>query len=183
MAVTYSIPVSLGTSAHNFSLPGVDEKTYTLESFADEKFLVVLFICNHCPYIIAVEDQIVEIANAYKNKGVGFVAISSNNAEVYTEDSFEKMKIRSDEKNFSFPYLYDESQEVAKTYQAACTPDVFVYDKERKLVYHGRINDIERGESPVTTNDLEEALRDLLAGNEVTDQVPSVGCNIKWKEE
>ncbi len=181
MAVTYSASIPMGTAAPDFSLPGTDGGQYVLADFADKDFLVVVFMCVHCPFVIPVEDTLIHLGMKYEDQ-VQFVGICSNDAEVYTGDSFENMKARAEEKAYPFPYLQDESQEVAKAYEATCTPDIFVYDKERKLVYHGRIDDSARGESAPTTNDLDAALELLVSGNYVEgEQVPSHGCNVKWK--
>lgn len=184
MVLTYSETVPMGTPAVDFLLPGVDGKKYALQDFSSATFLVVLFTCNHCPFALAVEDRLIELAHKYKNKGVNFVAISANDAENYPDDSFENMKLRAQEKKYPFMYLYDSSQEIARSYKAQCTPDIYVYNKERKLCYHGRIDDARMGEQPPTTNDLDEALEELLEKGVVSfPQKPSMGCNIKWKQE
>jgi peroxiredoxin len=182
MALTYSEMVPLGKNAPNFSLPGIDGKTHSLESFAGKKSVVVMFICNHCPYVKAVQDRLAELARDYGPKGVQFVAINSNDTENYPEDSPENMKRQAEEVGFTFPYLLDESQEVARAYGAVCTPDIFVFDRNLKLAYRGRIDDNWKETSKVTRRDLSDALDALLAGTPVSkDQIPSMGCSIKWK--
>ncbi|HEY5714521.1 MAG TPA: thioredoxin family protein [Candidatus Gracilibacteria bacterium] len=183
MAITHSASIPLGTACPDFALPCTAGHTHSLESFSKSPWLVVIFMCNHCPYVIPVLDKLVDLQHEYKEKGVQLVTICSNDAQTYPADSFENMKALAETKAFPFPYLYDESQAIAKAFDATCTPDIFVYDKNRKLAYHGRINDIERGENPATTNDLEEALIQLLEKGTCTGEVrPSVGCNIKWKQ-
>jgi len=144
--------------------------------------LVVVFTCNHCPYAIASEDRLLEIQDDYREKGVRLVAINPNDADKYPDDSFDKMKKRAAQKGFSFPYLYDESQEVARAYDAACTPDIFVFDRERKLVYNGRIDDNWQNPDQVTRQDLRAVLDAAWEGRAVDfEHVPSMGCSIKWK--
>lgn len=180
--VAYSKGMALGTPAPAFSLPGVDGKTYSLESFADAKVLVVVFTCNHCPYAKAVEDRLVQLQRDYLERGVRLVAINPNDERAYPDDSFEKMKERAQSKGFNFPYLRDESQSVARAYDAACTPDIFVFDQSRKLVYNGRLDDSWQDPSKVTRTDLRQAIDAALAGNPVDfEAVPSMGCSIKWK--
>jgi peroxiredoxin len=182
MALMHSKGMPLGTPAPSFSLPGVDGETWSLDSFADAELLVVVFTCNHCPYAIASEDRLVEIQDDYREKGVRLVAINPNDADKYPDDSFDKMKERAAQKNFSFPYLHDESQEVARAYDAACTPDVFVFDRERKLLYNGRIDDNWQNPQEVTRQDLRSVLDAALQGRAVDfEHVPSMGCSIKWK--
>jgi peroxiredoxin len=182
MALMHSKGMALGTPAPPFSLPGVDGKSWSVDSFADAELLVVVFTCNHCPYAIASEDRLLEIQNDYRKKGVQLVAISPNDADKYPDDSFAKMKERAAKKGFTFPYLYDESQEVARTYDAACTPDIFVFDRERKLVYNGRIDDNWQHSDEVTRQDLRSVLDAALEGSTVDfEHVPSMGCSIKWK--
>ena len=179
MAVTYSETIPMGTLAPSFSLPGTDGNTYALESF-DAPVLVIVFMCVHCPFVIPIEDKLISLQLKYGDK-VQFGAICSNDAETYPGDSFENMTARAEEKEYPFPYLQDESQEVAKAYQAKCTPDIYVYDQDRKLVYHGRIDDSARGALAPTTNDLEEALEAIVEGKKLDrEQVPSHGCNVKW---
>lgn len=182
MALMHSKGMPLGTAAPPFSLPGVDGETRSLGSFADAELLVVVFTCNHCPYAMASEDRLIEIQNDYRARGVRLVAINPNDADAYPADSFEKMKQRAAEKGFNFPYLRDESQEVARVYDAACTPDIFVFDRDRKLIYNGRIDDNWQHPDKVTRKDLRAVLDAALQGKAVDFQhVPSMGCSIKWK--
>lgn len=180
MSATPSTMLEIGTEAPDFTLPSVNGGNLSLRYADQSKGFVVMFICNHCPYVLHIEDELIKVANEYIAKGIGFIAISSNDVEKYPQDSPEKMA----EKNYPFPYLYDESQQVAKDYKAACTPDFFVFDEDRKLVYRGQFDDSRpKKNEPVTGNDLREALDALLEGNQVPEekQIPSMGCNIKWK--
>ncbi len=182
MALTYSTPLVLGTPAPDFQLPGTDGHTYSLASFTSAPALVVVFTCNHCPYARALEDRLIATARAYADRGVRFVAISANDANAYPEDSFAKMRERAEAKGYPFPYLYDESQQVAKAYDAVCTPDLYIFDAQQKLAYHGRFDDNWKDPNQVTRRDLELALDQALAGKPVDfDQLPSMGCNIKWR--
>ena len=182
MALMHSKGMPLGTPAPPFSLPGVDGKSWSLDSFAGAELLVVVFTCNHCPYAIASENRLLEIQNDYREKGVQLVAINPNDADKYPDDSFAKMKERAAEKAFPFPYLHDETQEVARAYDAACTPDIFVFDRDRKLVYNGRIDDNWQHPDEVTRQDLRSVLDAALEGSTVDfEHVPSMGCSIKWK--
>ena len=183
MARTASTMLPLGTQAPAFSLLNVDGQMVSLEDFQGAPALVVAFICNHCPFVKHVAPAFAELAREYQAKGVGVVAISSNDVPNYPADSPEQMVREAEERGYTFPYLYDETQEVAKAYAAACTPDFYVFDKNQKLVYRGQL-DSSRPESgtPVTGNDLRAALDAVLAGKPVpADQKPSIGCNIKWK--
>jgi peroxiredoxin len=178
----HSKGMPVGNPAPSFSLPGVDGTAWSLDSFADAQLLVVVFTCNHCPYAIASEDRLLELQSAYEGRGVQLVAISSNDTQKYPDDSFDEMKARAADKGFNFPYLYDESQDVARAYDAACTPDVFVFDRERKLVYNGRIDDNWQEPDQVTRQDLRSVLDAALEGRTVDfEHVPSMGCSIKWK--
>ncbi len=182
MALTSSLGLPLGTMMPAFELPGTDGKEYSPDSFAEAELLVVVFTCNHCPYAIASEDPLIAIQNDYAARGVQFVLINPNDADRYPEDSFPNMVLRAKEKNFPFPYLYDETQEVSRAYNAACTPDIFVFDQKRVLRYNGRINDNWQEPARVTRHELRMALDDLLAGRKISfDPVPSIGCSIKWK--
>ena len=174
----------LGTEAPDFSLPDtVSGKTVSLKDVQTDKGLVVMFLCNHCPYVIHVNPEIVRLSKEYMAKGIGFVGISSNDAEKYPEDAPDKMKEVAEKLGYPFPYLYDETQEVARIYDAACTPDFYVFDKDLKLVYRGRIDDSRpKNDNPLTGKDLRAALDAVLAGEPVSEvQYPSGGCNIKWK--
>lgn len=184
MARTPSIMTELGTAAPDFLLPdSIFGKPFTLNDVRGENATLVMFICNHCPFVKHVNTELVKLANDFKNKGIGFVAISSNDVENYPEDSPELMKETAAQLNYPFPYLYDETQEVAKAYQAACTPDFFIYDKDLKLAYRGQLDDSRPGNGlPVTGKDIRQALDCLVIKQPVPeDQRPSIGCNIKWK--
>ena len=182
MPALYSKGVPVGTSAPAFSLPGVDDRTWSIDLFSDAKLLVVVFTCNHCPYSVASEDRLIAIQCDYADKGVRLVAINSNDADTYPDDSFEAMKIRAKEKGFNFPYLYDGSQDIARAYGAVCTPDLFVFDQSRKLLYNGRIDDNWQALEQVTRQDLRLVLDAALKGDTVAfEPVPSMGCSIKWK--
>ncbi|WP_456460955.1 thioredoxin family protein [Reichenbachiella sp.] len=184
MAKTESTMMPLGTSAPAFNLPDtISGNAIDYKEVKADKGTVVMFICNHCPYVIHVQEKIVELAKEYQSQGIGFVAISSNDVENYPDDSPELMKKHAEKYDFSFPYLYDESQEIAKSYQAACTPDFFVFNDKDECVYRGRLDGATPGNNVlVTGDDLSLALRNLTAGLPVdTEQHPSLGCNIKWK--
>jgi peroxiredoxin len=182
MALTRSSAVPLGTSAPPFSLPGTDGRTYDLDSFKDGKALMVVFMCNHCPYVLAWIDRIVAIALNFAPQGLQTVGVNANDPVSYPDDSFPKMKEFVRERKIPFPYLFDESQGVASAYGAACTPDVFVYDSSRKLAYHGRVDDNHESPSLAKNRDLENAVAAILAGRPVhAPQEPSMGCNVKWR--
>ena len=185
MSLTPSNMLPLTTEAPAFSLPdAVSGKTITLDYLSDAKASVIMFICNHCPYVIHIHDELMRVVSDYSPKGVKFVAISANDIEKYPDDSPEKMKALAQKLGFNFPYLYDESQDVAKSYDAACTPDFYVFDEYKKLVYRGRLDDSRPGNDlPLTGKDLRDALDAVLSGNKVpSTQYPSMGCNIKWKQ-
>ena len=185
MARTPSTMVDLGTKAPAFSLPDtVSDGTVSLSDFEGKKGLLVMFICNHCPFVIHVQDELAKLGKEYKDSELSIVAISSNDIENYPDDSPDKMKLLAAEAGYEFPYLYDESQEVAKAYSAACTPDFFLFDAEQTLVYRGQLDGSRPGNDvPVTGEDLRGAISSLLAGETISpDQQPSIGCNIKWKE-
>ena len=180
-----SAMLPLGTKTPDFSLPDVvSGQTISLETFKDKRALLVMFICRHCPYVKHVQEELVRIGKDYQDKDVGIVAISSNDIETYPEDAPESLKEQAQQLGFSFPYLFDESQDVAKTYTATCTPDLFLFDKERKLVYRGQLDDSRPGNNiPVTGKDLRAAIYALLNDQEVDqNQKPSIGCSIKWKQ-
>jgi len=186
MSLTPTIPIPLGFKAPYFDLPDViSGKNISLSEFHSEKGLIVMFICNHCPYVVHVRDELVRIAQDYIPKGFSFVAISSNDIENYPEDAPVKMKLLAEELSFPFPYLFDESQDVARAYHAACTPDFSVFDRNGKCVYRGRLDGSTPGNNvPVTGEDLRQVLDNLFAGKEIIqDQKPSMGCNIKWKSD
>ncbi len=182
MALMYTPPGELGSIAPHFSLPGTDGKTYTLDSFSGTKALVVMFICNHCPYVQAVEDRLIQTSLELLALTAKVVAISSNDAVQYPADSFDRMRFKADEKKYPFPYLYDETQEVAKKFGAVCTPDFFVYDKNLRLAYRGRLDDSWKDPKQVTKHELRHAVIELLQDRPVPmSQYPSMGCSIKWK--
>jgi len=184
MAQTPSNMLALGTIAPGFSLPDtVSGKTLSLGQLKSDKATVIMFICNHCPFVRHVNAGIVALANDYRPKGVSFVAISANDVESYPEDSPEKMKAYAARLGYPFPYLYDESQDTARAYRAACTPDFYVFDADMKLVYRGQMDGSRPNNGvPVTGEDIRDALDNVLAGEPVSpDQRPSLGCNIKWK--
>jgi peroxiredoxin len=183
MALTPSTMVALGSPAPTFRLPDTDGKTVSLSDFASAPALLVAFICNHCPYVKHIRSALAQLVKDYQAKGVAVVGISSNDATAYPDDSPAKMKDEKAAAGYTFPYLYDESQDVAKAYHAACTPDFFVYDKNRKLVYRGQMDASRPGNGkPNDGADLRAALDAVLAGQApATPQMPSIGCNIKWK--
>ena len=183
MARTESTMLELGTTAPPFTLPDVDGGSISPDDFADAPAFLVMFICNHCPFVKHVRDELARIGREYGERGVAVVAISSNDAEAYPADSPERMREEKREAGYTFPYLYDESQEAAHAYKAACTPDFYVFDGERRLVYRGQLDDSRPSNGvPVTGRDLRAALDAVLEGREVSaDQKPSLGCNIKWK--
>jgi len=175
--------VSLGTKAPDFSLINVDGETVSLDDFGDAPALLVVFMCNHCPFVKHLADPLAQFANEYMPKGLAVVGISSNDVGSHPADSPEQMVREAEERGYRFPYLYDETQNVAKAYRAACTPDFFLYDRDRRLVYRGQFDD-SRPDSgtPITGKDLRAAVDAVLAGNQPTaEQRPSIGCNIKWK--
>ncbi len=176
--------LKIGDPAPAFSLPGTDGKTYGLDDFAGKRLLVVVFTCNHCPYAQAYEDRLAELARFYSVQGVQFVAINPNDASGHPEDDFAHMRERAKRRNFPYPYLRDESQAVAKAYGPDCTPDAFLFDKGRKLRYHGRIDDNWRHGDRVKERSLKEAISMLLAGIPVHPdeaEKPAIGCSVKWK--
>lgn len=178
-----STMLPLGTRAEPFALPDTDGRTVSLADFQRAPALLVMFICNHCPYVKHVRSKLAELTREYQNKGVAIVGINSNDADAYPDDSPEAMKREVAEAGYVFPYLYDATQEVAKAYQASCTPDFFLFDGNRRLVYRGQLDDSRPGnDKPVTGRDLRAALDAVLAGRPpLESQMPSIGCNIKWK--
>jgi len=181
---TTSTMLALGTEAPDFSLPDtVSGDVVSLADYSDKKGLLVMFICNHCPYVKHVRQELARLGNDYSNSGLGIVAISSNDIDAYPADSPEAMKTEAETFGYSFPYLYDETQMVAAAYTAMCTPDFFLFGAENKLAYRGRLDE-SRPDSgiPVTGNELRAAIDAVLAGDLVSDQqLPSMGCSIKWK--
>ncbi|MFH1720013.1 MAG: thioredoxin family protein [Patescibacteria group bacterium] len=181
MVLLESSKMEMGTPAPDFLLTGTDGQKYSLGSFAGKKLLVIVFMCNHCPYVQAVLDRLIAIQTDYSFKRVRVIGINPNDAVSYPDDNFANMVELVNEKGINFVYLRDESQDAAKAYGAQCTPDIFVYDGERKLVYHGRIDDNWREPENVTRNELRDALDALLEGGKPAEnQNPSMGCSIKW---
>lgn len=178
-----SDPLQRGMTAPDFALPGTDGRTWRYADVAGPQGLVVAFICNHCPYVLAVVDRIVREAQALRELGIGTVAISSNDAIAYPEDSFERMKAFANQHGFGFPYLYDESQQVARAYGAVCTPDFFGFDRARTLQYRGRLDAAGRQPAaPGTPRELYEAMALVARGSPAPEvQQASIGCSIKWK--
>lgn len=184
MALTPSTMLPLGSKAPDFRLPDTDGKAWTLDDlYKDARVVSVVFLCNHCPYVKHVRHELAQLAREYTEKGVAFVGISSNDVASHPDDRPELMAREKAEVGYVFPYLYDETQEVAKAYEAACTPDFYVFDGERSLIYRGQLDDSRPGNgTPVTGRDLRAALDAALTGTPVSAmQKPSIGCNIKWK--
>ncbi len=189
MATTYSESAQTGTAARHFSLTSANPQcdslageTRSLDDYASAQVLVIVFMCNHCPYVKHVRSQLISVSNDYANRSVQLVGINSNDAKSYPEDSFEKMVEEADRYGYPFPYLHDESQEVARGYGAVCTPDVFVYGPKRSLAYRGRLDSTRPGMGESNGEDLRRALTELLeTGKVVSAQYPSVGCSIKWR--
>ena len=172
--------ISIGTTSPDFNLKATDNNSYNLSSFSDKKLLVIMFTCNHCPFVKAYEDRLIQIQKDYSDKSVSLVAINSNETINYPEDTFEKMQIRVTEKSYNFPYLRDEDQSVASSYGASFTPEIFVFDIDRRLRYHGRIDD-NKDPDNVTSSDLRNALDELLSERAVTSsETHGIGCSIKW---
>ncbi len=184
MALTPSTMLPLGTKAPTFSLPDTDGTTVSLSDFAGAPALLVMFICNHCPFVKHVRSELAALGRDYQAKGVAVVGISANDVTTHPDDSPEMMAREKASAGYTFPYLYDESQAVALSYEAACTPDFYVFDKTQSLVYRGQLDSSRPGNDlPVTGQDLRQALDAVLNGHNVTsDQKPSIGCNIKWKD-
>ena len=183
MVRTASTMLPLGTQAPDFKLLNVDGKLVSLSDFRDKKALVVIFMCNHCPYVKHVASELTRVSNDYMSKGIGFVGISSNDVDAHPDDSPEMMKAEAIKQGYPFPYLYDADQSVAVAYRAACTPDIFVFDSAHRLVYRGQLDDSRpKTDRPLTGKDLRSTLDCLLADQiVVAEQKPSIGCNIKWK--
>jgi len=184
MALTESNEFKLGTKAPDFTLINtVDDKEYSLNQLKGEKGTVIMFICNHCPFVIHVNNELVKMANEFQEKGIKFIAISSNEIENYPQDAPKYMKEVAENLNYPFPYLFDETQQVAKAYDAACTPDFYVFDAELNAVYHGQLDDSRPGNSaPLNGKDIRKALHNLLENKDnLANQKPSMGCGIKWK--
>lgn len=183
MVLTPSTMLPLGTRAPAFSLPNVDGTIVSLDNFEGAPALLVVFMCNHCPYVKHIADGLAQLAQDYQRKGVAVAGISSNDVSSHPADSPEQMVLEAENRGYTFPYLYDDAQEVAKAYHAACTPDFYLFDQGQRLVYRGQM-DSSRPDSgiPVTGNDLRSAIDAVLSGNAPPkEQRPSIGCNIKWK--
>ncbi len=184
MALTPSTMLPLGTKAPDFSLPDVvSGTTISLSTFAEQRALLVMFICRHCPYVVHVREELARLGHDYAGQNIRIVAISANDTAAYPDDAPDQLKAMADELGFTFPFCYDESQETAKAYTAACTPDFFLFDNDRALVYRGQL-DASRPKNgkPLNGKDLRAAIDAVLAGTPVsTTQQPSIGCNIKWK--
>jgi peroxiredoxin len=183
MALTPSTMLPLGTAAPDFKLPDTDGTLVSLADFQGKAALLVVFMCNHCPYVIHIRGALAQLARDYLPRNVGMVGINANDVKNYPDDSPAKMKEEVRTAGYVFPYLFDESQSVARSYRAACTPDIFLFDKNRKLVYRGQFDPSRPGNGlPVTGADLRAALDAVLAGKPVPEkQIASIGCNIKWK--
>lgn len=185
MVMTPSNMMPLATKAPDFTLPDtISGKIKNLTELKSDKATVIMFICNHCPFVKHIQHELVKLAHDYQAKGIGFIAISANDATGFPEDAPEKMRAVATQLGYPFPYLYDETQTVAKAYDAACTPDFFIFDKDLKSVYRGQLDDSRPGNSiPVTGGDIRAALDAILAGKPISEQQkPSIGCNIKWKK-
>ncbi len=183
MALTHTPQAEFNSPCPDFKLKGTDGQLYALSNFKNAKALVVMFICNHCPYVKAVEDRLIQLGHDLKAHGVDTVAICSNDAQDYPEDSFENLAKRAKEKHYPFPYLWDQTQEVAKKFGAVCTPDFFVYDVQRSLKYRGRLDDSWKDASKVKQRDLFDAAVLMAKGQApARDQVSSMGCSIKWSK-
>lgn len=184
MALTYTPELDKNFKCPDFSLPGVDGKTHTRSEFEGSSALLVMFICNHCPYVKAIEDRLIELGHFMKSQNLQIVAICANDADNYPDDSFPKLKARWEEKHYPFHYLHDESQAVAKAFGAVCTPDFFLFDKNLHLAYRGRLDDSWKEPAKVTQQELKAAITALTKNEPVNPhQTPSMGCNIKWKHQ
>ena len=184
MSLTESNVFEQGTPAPDFSLiDTISDKVLSLADVKGEKGTVIMFICNHCPYVVHVNPELIKLANDYLLKGIGFVGISSNDVRNYPQDAPDLMKKQAEKLQYPFPYLYDETQEIAKAYNAACTPDFYVFDAELKAVYHGQLDDSRPNSGiPLSGRNIRNVLEAVLMGKEYTElQKPSIGCNIKWK--
>lgn len=186
MVLTFSSYKKLqkGAAAPSFSLKGIDERTHKLEELKGKEATLIIFMCNHCPYVVPKFQYTVELGKRYRDRGLSIIGINSNDTDTYPEDNFEKMKEYAQKHGFNFVYLIDETQQVAKEYGAECTPDPFLFDKNLKLVYHGRFDDAHRKtHEEGTTAEMENAIKETLEGKAVSiSSLPSCGCNIKWKK-
>ena len=185
MADTYSNMMPLGTTAPNFDLIDAKEnRSFSLAEVNVDKGLLIIFGCNHCPFVLHILPELNYMVGDYNQKGISSFLINSNDPKIKPEDSFEKMEEFVEEYSLNMPYLYDETQEVAKAYNAACTPDIFLFDKNFRLVYRGQFDDTRPGKGQATGKDLRDAIEALISGREISaDQKPSIGCNIKWRVE
>ncbi|MBN2087543.1 thioredoxin family protein [Candidatus Peregrinibacteria bacterium] len=184
MTLLESINIPLNTPVIDFKLPATSGGTYSPSDFDDKKILVIIFMCNHCPYVHAIINRLISIQSDYLEKGVQLIGINANDAENYPDDSFESMKDFVVDRGINFVYLRDEDQTTAKAYKAQCTPDIYVFDSKRQLVYHGRIDDNWKNEFAVSKNELRDALDSILSNQKVPEnQLPTIGCSIKWKKE
>ncbi len=183
MVLLKSINIPLGTKAIDFCLIGVDGKMHSLADYKDKDVLVIVIMCNHCPYVQAVDSRLVQLQEKFANLNVQFIGINPNDDITYPEDNFKNMVKRAKEKGYNFPYLRDDDQSIARQYQAQCTPDIYVYNKQRELCYHGRVDDNWQEPDKVKSHDLNDAIEALLEGKKPSpNQQPSMGCSIKWKE-
>ncbi len=182
MALLKTTSIPMGTPCPAFDLPAVDGRNYSLADFAEAKVLVVMFICNHCPYVQAIEDRYVALAHRYQNSPVQMVGICPNDPDRYPDDNMDALRRRWIEKDYRFPYLQDITQQTARDFGAVCTPDLFVYDADRRLAYHGQLDDNWADAERVTRHDLRDAIEALLVGKSPsTAQQPAQGCSIKWR--
>ena len=184
MAATLSTMMPIGTIAPTFELlDTVSGQLLSLAELKGDKATLIMFICNHCPYVLHINDELVKIAKKYQQQGVSFIAISSNDVENYPQDGPELMKIQAEKVGYTFPYLFDETQEIARAYNAACTPDLFLFDHDLACVYRGQLDGSRpHNDIPITGKDIKMALNALLSGEKISEnQIPSIGCNIKWK--
>ena len=174
--------LSIGSKIPSFNLKGIDGNSYSPDSFSNASALIIIFSCNHCPYVKAYEGRMIEIQKKYKERGVTLIAINSNDADNYPDDSFENMKVRAEERDFNFAYLRDEDQSIAKLFDATHTPEIFLFDSKSELVYHGKIDDNWQDPKKVVNHYLEDALNELLEKKEISvPETYSIGCTIKWK--
>jgi len=183
MVLLESVSVPLGSEIINFSLKSIDEKTYGLKDFDDKKIFVIVFMCNHCPYVQAIWPRLVDLQERFKDEGVQFIGINPNLNPDYPEETFEKMQEYYVKYNMNFPYLQDDTQKIAKAYDAKCTPDIYVYDKDLKLAYHGRVDDNWKDDKQVPQEELSEAIKALLREEKPASQNPCMGCSIKWSDD
>jgi peroxiredoxin len=182
MSLTESTMLPLGTGAPPFTLPDTEGEHISLDDLAGGEGVAVIFMCNHCPYVIHVQHELAAVARAYEERGIRFVGINSNDVEAYPDDSPERMREEKERVGYPFPYLFDESQEVARAYRAACTPDIYLFDRDLKLVYRGQFDSSRPNSGTPTGENLIAAMEAVLAGEPVEeDQQPGIGCNIKWK--